>query len=112
MVIQAKGLSLSLSPSLSVSLSFSPGNSVRFPRLPNSTFSLEAHHHHPAHLPPWLPVCFPVMVSQVKYGQRRHLVRIPDKGKLVINPKKKVAGNGDSSNNNNNINGVACVLLP
>jgi hypothetical protein len=29
----------------------------------------------------------------------------------VINPKKKVAGKGDSSNNNN-ISGVACVLLP
>jgi hypothetical protein len=29
----------------------------------------------------------------------------------VINPKKKVAGNGDSSNNKN-ISGVACVLLP
>jgi hypothetical protein len=59
MVIQAKGLSLS--PSLSVSLSFSPGNSMRFRRLPNSTFSLEAQHHHSAHLPPRLPVCFPVM---------------------------------------------------
>jgi hypothetical protein len=58
MVIQAKGfsLSLSLSPSLCVSHSFSPGNSVRFPRLPNSTLSLEAHHHLPR-----LPVCFPVM---------------------------------------------------
>jgi hypothetical protein len=30
----------------------------------------------------------------------------------VINPKKKVAGNGDSSNNNNNISGMPCVLLP
>jgi hypothetical protein len=59
MVIQAKGFSLSLSLSLSLCLSLLfPWQQRALPRLPNSTFSLEAHHHH---LPPWLPVCFPVM---------------------------------------------------